>query len=200
MQFYQIETYDPELVISLDDMKLHLRRDDDDDDEYIKAVRNAAIAQVDGPRGYLSRALVDQEWEVRFAGFYYNEFYVPLPPLLEVVSLKHYDANNVLQTISTSVYDVLGIGSIGRGRIALNSGNAWPTTYARDEAVQLRFRAGYLDLSTSPPTGQIPYEIIAAIKLKAEALYKIRSEYIVGQTFNKTDVGDNLLRYYKVYD
>jgi uncharacterized phiE125 gp8 family phage protein len=120
-------------VVSLADMKAHLRVeiDDTDDDDLIEAMTAAATAHIEGGDGKLGRALVAQTLELRINGFACSEIELPLPPLLSVESVKYYDDDNALQTLATSYYDVIGVGGRKPARIVLKYGQSWPTTYAR---------------------------------------------------------------------
>lgn len=62
------------------------------------------------------------------------------PPIISVTSIRYYDENNVLQTLSPNVYFVED-GMVPR--IALADGQTWPSVYPRQDAVIVRYRAGY---------------------------------------------------------
>jgi len=54
-------------VVSLSDLKDHLRIDADDENDLIKALEQAAVAHLDGWSGILGRAIMPQEWSQDFA-------------------------------------------------------------------------------------------------------------------------------------
>jgi uncharacterized phiE125 gp8 family phage protein len=181
-------------VVSLDDMKKHLRVDHSFDDDLIEAMTAAATQHIDGRDGWLGRALVAQTWDYALAGFcwwptnggydrrYHNIIQIPLPPLIEVESIKYYDGDDVQQTIDVATYDVVGAGD--RGFVALKNNQSWPSTYCRPEPVTIRFRAGYVDTADSPPSGEVPAPIVAAIKLMTGTLYENRESVIVGSSIS----------------
>lgn len=183
-------------VVSLSDMKKHLRVDHSDDDDLIEAITDACTRHIDGGEGKLGRALISQTWELRLNSFlrgfsgsgYHRSFRrnysieLPLPPLLAVENIKYYDSDDVLQTASTDLYEVIGIGGLKPGFISLKKDQSWPTTFSRHEAVIVRFIAGYVDTSQSPAVGEVPAPIIAAIKLTAGTLYANRESMVIGQT------------------
>jgi uncharacterized phiE125 gp8 family phage protein len=74
--------------------------------------------------------------------------YLPFPPLVSVSSITYYDADNVLQTLSTSVYDVDDISEPARLKPVL--GEVWPITYPRMNAVRITFIAGYANAAAVP--------------------------------------------------
>lgn len=53
-------------VVSLSDMKLHVRVDHDEDDGLITSLEEAAVAHLDGWRGTLGRAILPQVWRQEF--------------------------------------------------------------------------------------------------------------------------------------
>lgn len=186
-------------VVSLEQMKLHLRVDTDDDDDLILAIEQAAVEHIDGPDGSLQRAIVDQTWDLKLCGFsWYIE--VPLPPLISIESVKYYDADGVLQTADDETYEAVNIGSKSPGRIILKSGSSWPAVYTQSEPVIVRFRAGYMDTGQSPAEPNVPKPIIAAIKLMAGTLYAHRETVVIGQTAVEVPfAAEWLLQSYKVY-
>lgn len=84
-------------------------------------------------------------------------FYLPSPPLVSVTTVKYRDAANVLQTLSSSDYEV--DAATEPGRLALVSGSSWPTTYDRMNAVEVTYVAGYGSATA------VPYAIKQAIML-----------------------------------
>ena len=51
-------------LMSLVDMKLHLRVDDDEEDDLIVQLMRGAVAHLDGWKGVLSRCILPQTWSV----------------------------------------------------------------------------------------------------------------------------------------
>lgn len=165
------------LAVTLDDIKTHLRGFEDghtDEDDRVLEHLEAQIDDLDGDDGWLGRALVDQTWELRLDNWCCGRcLKIPLPPLIEVVSVKYYDGDNTLQTFSADNYRVIGVGALRRrGRIELVSTASWPTVYSRGEAVIVQFRAGYLDTTESPAVANVPKPIKQAIKLKTQFTFE----------------------------
>ena len=105
-----------DLVVSLEEAKVHLRVDHDDDDDYIEALIAAATATIDGPDGWLGRALVEQtlEWQGnQFCG----DVTLGYPPLINIVSVKYIDTDGVEQIVPSDQYRL--VGSTSRPRLAL---------------------------------------------------------------------------------
>jgi uncharacterized phiE125 gp8 family phage protein len=187
-------------AVSLADAKAYLRVEHNDEDVVIAALIAAAERNIDGRDGWLNRALVSQTWELRLAGFDRCEIPIPLPPLIELVSAQYYDADNVLQTLSADVYELAGVGGLGKARLVLKHGQRWPETYPRAEAALIRFRAGYVDTMQSPASGEVPAPIVAAIKRMVATLYDNRDETVGRQSGVKLPVAvEALLAPYRVW-
>ncbi len=154
-----------ETPISLAEAKAHLRVFHDDDDALIAAHLAAATAHLDGFGGILGRCLVTQSWRQDLGAFPCDrKLRLPLAPVASVTHVKYRDASDAEQTLSTSVYAGPLVDALGPF-VALKSGQSWPSTYARDDAVSVTFVAGYGAASAAPEP------IKAALKLHVERLY-----------------------------
>lgn len=185
-------------VVSLAEMKAHLRVDHTDDDDLIEAMTEAVTQHLDGRDGKLGRALIDQTWELRMAWFP-RVVSLRLPPLIEVEAVEYLDSNGARQTFAEANYLVTGAGD--RGHVHLAPGQCWPVLpYDRPECAIVRFRAGYLDGGVSPPEPNVPGPIKAAIKLMTGTLYQNRENVIVGQTAIEIPwAAEALLASYRVF-
>jgi len=218
MPLYPV-TSPSQVVVPLDDMKKHLNVDHTDDDTYIAALTAAVTQHLDGRDGRLGRALVSQTWDYALdnfccAGSYYGSsrtyfdgsfrglprIEIPLAPLLSVESVKYYDTGGIQQTLDPTNYSVIGIGGASLGCVVLNSGVSWPAISVRPESVVLRFSAGYLDTSNSPPVGEVPAPIVAAIKLFTATLYESRENVVIGETVLELPwAAEALIRPYRIF-
>jgi uncharacterized phiE125 gp8 family phage protein len=185
-------------VVSLAEMKAHLRVEHDDDNDLIEALTEAVTQHLDGRDGKLGRALVDQTWELRMAWFP-RVVSLRLPPLIEVEAVDYLDSSGARHTFDTENYLVTGIGD--RGHVHLAPGQCWPVLpYDRPECAIVRFRAGYLDGGVSPAVANVPGPIKAAIKLMTGTLYQNRENVIVGQTAIEIPwAAEALLASYRVF-
>lgn len=171
-----------------------------DDDDLIDLFVDAAVDFVDGPSGFLGRALIDQTWDYYLDAFPANAgpIEIPLPPLIEVVGLFYQDGDGNEQEWPAANYRVDASGE--PGKISLGSGVSWPTPITEGDAVRIRFRSGYLDQSDSPAVDAVPGAIKAAILIHVADLYANRESSIVGQTVSKLHwSAENLLRRYRFY-
>lgn len=95
-------------------------------------------------------------------------------PVISISSIKYYDADNVLQTLSSSLYDV-DISS-EPSRLKPVDGEIWPVTYDRLNAVEIAFTAGYDESDTFHT---MPESIALAIELLVSHWFVNRSEVVV---------------------
>lgn len=166
-------------VIALADLKAHLRVDHSDEDDLIRGLERAAVAWLDGADGWLGRAMLQQTWELRLDDFHSEQIRIPLPPLISVDSVQYYDARGTLQTLSTSVYQVVGARNAFPGYVALRDGFSWPTVKVQHEAVIITFTCGYT-INASPAEGSVPDAIQHAIKMLVGHWYANRESVLVG--------------------
>lgn len=71
-------------IVTLPDLKVHLRIDHDDDDALIRSYERAAMALLDGWRGILGRCILEQTWEVSFD--HAGTHRLPFPDVSEVTA------------------------------------------------------------------------------------------------------------------
>lgn len=143
---------------------------DDDDIDYIEHCLRAATEMAEKKTG---RALMPQTWEMQLDRFPPSgEIRVIRPPLISVLSLQYYDADNVSQelAVSPALFRTIASGEITKARILPLLDETFPDTYPRADAVTLSVRAGYT--SDLDPVLQ---EIALGIGLKVGELYKQRS-------------------------
>lgn len=128
-----------EAAISLEDAKRHLRVDHSDDDDYIESLVEVATAHLSGPDGWLGRCLLQTVLELRLDNFC-ESIQLPLPPYVEMVSVKYDDANGTEQTFAADNYRVIGGASPA---LILKSGKSWPATNCQPECVRIQYKSGY---------------------------------------------------------
>lgn len=160
--------------ISLTEAKLHLRIDSNDEDALVTALVSSAVAYFDGYSGVLGRALVTQTWQQDFSAFG-DMMRLPVGDLLSVVSVSYYDSTNAQQTLGPSVYTAFS-DTIGP-YITLKPGQAWPSTYARHDAVRITWTAGY-----GPAAADVPYTLRTAMLLLVGHWYANREATTVGDS------------------
>lgn len=176
-------------LITRDQAKAHIRRDDDDDNDVIDAMIDLVSQHLDGIDGILGRALLNQTWEEQFAGFPMGPMLcLRLAPLAHVVSITYFDADNVERTLSSGLYS--GHNATRTAFIQLASGQSWPETRGRVDAVRVRYVAGY---GADPDA--VPAPIRHAARLLLGHFYENREATFFGTIGATLPIGAmNLLR------
>jgi hypothetical protein len=110
---------------------------------------------------------------------------IPLPPLQNVVSIQYLDFNSVLQTLSSSVYNVSrGVP----GRIQPLYSQFWPINPPIIDSVQVTFQCGY-----GPLESNVPANVQTAIKYMVGTWYEHRESITPGVVMPVPDTVDALL-------
>ncbi len=144
-----------EVPVSLAEAKAHLRVEASDDDDMIEALVAGATSHLDGWSGILGRCLVEQEWKASFHCFR-RVMRLPFPDVTDA-SISYFDADDAEQSVGAANFS---IKEDGQGTFIWFD-EFWqaPTTFARPDAVQITFTAGYGAAS------DVPQPIRQAIKL-----------------------------------
>jgi uncharacterized phiE125 gp8 family phage protein len=164
--------------VSLEEAKAHLNVLHSDDDTLIGLYLDAAISNVDGAEGWLSRALVEQSWEYRidcFPGYHSGwAIDVPLPPMRTLDEIKYLDSQGSEMTLDPSDVEVIP-GGMRKWKITPAFGLSWPATRPGRDAVRIRFTAGYV----APVTDGSPWELASEIPapIKAGILLMVGDMY-----------------------
>jgi uncharacterized phiE125 gp8 family phage protein len=179
--------------LTLAEVKAHLRVDHTDEDSIIALYLQAARMNLEGPEGFLGRAIVTQVWELVIDAFPESEIKIPLPPLQTVDSIRYDDPAGDEQIVDTTDYWVDNVSEPGW----VVPTTMWPTPLDAVNAVRIRFTAGYPPDTASPPdlTTNIPFDIKAGILLHVGSMYEHREQVVVGVAATSLPWGaENLLR------
>ncbi len=130
----------PAPVVTWEDADAHLKLGGDEAEKpYVEGLIAAATAHIDGPDGWLGRAIGVQTLEARFGGLEHgSEIRLPYPELIELVSAKYLDAANVEQNAAIEAFYT-------HGASLASVDGLWPWTghSLRHEAIRVRYKAGY---------------------------------------------------------
>lgn len=163
----------PDPVVTWAEAKEHLRLDGDGERVFVEAMIAAATAHIDGPAGWLGRAIGLQTIEVRLPAFGVTSIALPYPPAVDIVSVEYVDGNGEAAILDDEDYELSG------PLLRPAWPKSWPTAQWRGcegEAVRIQYRAGYAvnpDAETIVPN--IPAPIKAAILLMVGDLYRFRT-------------------------
>lgn len=178
--------------------KSHLRVDHSDDDDLIAQYIAAARRYCEN---YTARAFVTQTWELVIDAFPDSEIQIPLPALQTIDSIKYVSVSTGFElVVPVTDYEVDAVSEPG-WVVPITSG--WPSGVMDViNAVTIRFTAGWLPDSSSPPdlAANVPPSVKAAILLHVGQLYANREDVVVGTSASKLPSGgvDNLLTQYRV--
>ena len=163
------------------DAKLHCRALEDVNDEdanitlYIRAAREIG-------EGHTGRGWLTQTWKYVTDAFS-DEIVLPMAgPLQSVTSVKYYDADGALQTLSASYYvaDTLSTP----GRLCRASGMSWPSLDAdrRASRVEITYVVGRTTVAAIPSAFKV------GTLLMVDHLYENRSAVQVGVGMGAVEV------------
>lgn len=144
------------LPVTRSELKLWSRIDDSYEDALLDALIAEATAYLDGADGILARCLISQTWKLTYDGFS-DTMELPLGPVTAVNSVKYYDSDSTLQTLSTDYYTVDLVSQ--PQWIVRNTGYSWPEVVEGINAVEIEFVAGYANAAAVP--GPIKRAILA---------------------------------------
>lgn len=178
----------PPHLVSLAEAKAHLRVDHSDDDLLIQTYVEACSEWIDGPAGWLQRAVGRQTLELRQCDFgcpVGGVYPLPFPPLVSITSMTYVDADGAEQTLPAETYATVTKG------YCLANGASWPALRGDVEGVRIRYEAGY---------ALVPQTIRAAVLLHVGELYEHRESVVVGATVADLPRGvEALLSPYRVW-
>lgn len=123
----------PAALLSLGEVKLHLRITDDFEDSLVETFMAAAEAHLDGWNGILHRCILTQTWAVKVEALESTK--LPFPDVQSAV-VTYLDAGGATQTVAPENYRVRTIS--GQGWLTFADTYAAPAVLAgRDDAVTI---------------------------------------------------------------
>ncbi len=150
----------PAPVVTWEDADQHLRLSGDTSQQAeVEAMIAAATQHIDGPNGWLGRAIGVQTLQARGSFFDGERIRLPFPPVIDVASISYLDTSGAEQALADDVYEVRG------DEVVRAYGKSWPAVRADDESVRVTYQAGY---------AETPMPIRAAILLMVGDLYRFR--------------------------
>jgi uncharacterized phiE125 gp8 family phage protein len=151
----------PDPVITLEQAKAHLGVDHDDDDTLIADYVEAATGHIDGPDGWLGRALGRQTLEARFDTFETagDDLRLPCKPIVSLVSIGWAGADRLPRVGDLGDVDLIDDCVIPEGMAP------WSGMRNGREVLKIRYVAGY---------EKLPGPIRSALLLMIGDLYRFR--------------------------
>lgn len=157
----------PKPVVTVEEAAAHLRVDAvAEEGPIIEAMIAAATAHIDGPDGWLGRAIGVQTLAVMFDPPQCELVRLPFLPIINLVAVNYFDAGSAAHSAQPS--DVQLIGDE-----VMPTGSDWPWAgrALRRLGCRIQYRAGY---------EKLPAAIRAAILLMVGDLYRNRGETAAG--------------------
>lgn len=124
---------------------------------FVKTLIDVAAASLDGPHGFLGRALLSQEWRLTLDRFRPDVF-IPLSPVIEIGEVRYVSISGSWTLVDGGDLRLIS-KTAWRPELAPAYGKDWPEVREDREAVQIDFTAGYGAIST------VPAPILHAIRL-----------------------------------
>jgi hypothetical protein len=155
----------PEPFITYDQAVLRLRLAGGDREKSdVEAMIAAAVGELDGPGGWLGRAIGRQTLEVDFDGFDDLSRDLPWPDVASITAVSYLDSVGVRQDMVATAYELFG------SRLVPIVGSYWP--YATSSAcgrstVRVRYVTGY---------ATVPETIRSAILVMVGSAYRNRDQ------------------------
>jgi len=181
-------TPNSDLVVSLAQLKLHLKVDISDEDGLITAMAMAAQERAEQKT---HRALLAQTWELTLDAFP-NAFELTRVPVISITSVQYIDTTGTLQVLSSSQYVLDNANDFSVAYVVPAYGAIWPDTRQQVNAVKVRYVSGY-DAAAS-----VPESIKSWIKLQVGAMYENRAAEGETQTY-QLGFADRLLDRYTLH-
>jgi uncharacterized phiE125 gp8 family phage protein len=184
----KIVTPNTTLLVSLADFKQHVNWDtaDTSQDTVMTAYINAATEQA---QLFTGRQFLNASWSLLLDTFP-NRIKLSKSPFVSVTSVKYYDMDNVLQTLSASEYKVKDGGTYGLASIEFDG--SIPSIYDKPDAVVIEYVAGY--------GASVPSPVIVAVMIQAANFFANRESEQTGTTVIQLLNGFQTLLYpYKTF-
>jgi uncharacterized phiE125 gp8 family phage protein len=128
--------------VTLSDAKAALKVTSTDDDTLIRIYLDAAVSRVENFR---QSPIMNSEWELYLKTWPVNVS-LQKHPVSAINSIKYYDDNNDLQTVSSINYRLQNFRV--PCRVEFDSDFDQPSTYDREFPIIVNFQAGYLAASS----------------------------------------------------
>ena len=187
MRSYKVKVAAAELPVTLDEPKNHLKVDVSADDTLITNLIKAATSSCEE---YTNRFFITTSLN-QYGDVWADISELFKSPAKTITSIKYYDEDNVLQTLSSSIY-LLDV-AVMPSRIGLQPNQSFPTIANRINAIDVAYEVGVDD------PGNVDNGIKQAILLTIGHWYANRESVVVGRQVNEVPMAAKyLLDQYKI--
>ena len=189
---YKLKTLPLIYPITLDEAKSQVNATGSTYDDAL--ISSLIVGAVNLTESYTWRPLVQQTWELYFDKDEVEEtIYLNKTPLLSVVSVKYYNADNELTTLSTNDYEVDLISETGRIKF-----ESVPVMADGFNKLIVEFTCGFMAFSESVTADSVSHATDKVTKT-AHGIYNGQS-LVITSVENITNISTNTLYYAKVVD
>lgn len=163
------------------EVKAFLRLNDDSEQTFVTTLITIARQIVEGQTW---RPLISQSWALQFDASELNLFIsnINKAPIISIDSVSYYDTDNVLQTLSPTLYETDIYGNPARFRL-----KSIPSVYDRMGALIVNFVCGYTNAAA------VPQAIKQAMLLIIGHLYENRQDVVTGTQVNEIPMASRYL-------
>jgi uncharacterized phiE125 gp8 family phage protein len=182
--------------ITLEEAQTHLKVNGEDD--YLTSLIITARMMVER---YLNRSLLLQTWKA-YASCWHVKMCLPYPPLLSVTSVKYYDVDGVLRTLTVNTeYWVNTADQPGNVQTVYDFSPP-ELQYGRPNSIEIEYTAGYRATGTdTEKRTAVPAQIKHAMKVLMTDLHEHRGQYVIGNQAHKLPgFVIDLIHTYKIYN
>lgn len=138
-EYLRIVTPPGALPVTLEEAKAHLRVDHDVEDAAISGLIAAAVDLLEGPAGFLGRALEPATWDLSLDAFPQHEIQIPLGPVASITSVAFLRPDGAQATVPAAGYALDNLPGFDAWLVPTMP---WPATMVAANAVRVRFVAG----------------------------------------------------------
>ncbi|MVA47332.1 hypothetical protein GOZ83_19955 [Agrobacterium vitis] len=169
-------------ILTLSEIKEHLRveQDDDAENDLLEALISVAETYLDGYSGVLGRCMITQTWRYSLYGWPSCRLDLPFPDVASV-TVRYRDDDDQEQTLPDSQYQLLE--GAGGSFVRWFDSFSGPSLYDRGDAVQVDMVCGYGDTADA-----VPANIIHAAKLMIGAWYENRENVVVSNLISQLPI------------
>ncbi len=169
-------------MLTLDEVKTHLRVEQSLDDNYIELLISTAITIAED---YCNRAIVATT-KTLMLDVFPDVIELPIAPVISIDNIDYQNTDDATQSFTDFYLNLRKL----KATIEPTTNNEWPETYDNKEVVTISYQVGY---SAIPPV------IKHAILLIIGSLYEQRENHIVGVKTNKIPLSaEYLLNPYRI--
>lgn len=153
------------LPVTVSMLRDHAKLDTSEPDTLLTLYLGAVVDHVERVCGI---SMLPQTWVATLDEFPDGAIELSRPPVASITSLKYYDANDVQQTLSNTLYSLDAYTQPGYVLPVL--GSSWPLTSGRANAVEVTFVTGYADAASVPDSLKAYIYVRAASAVKSREL------------------------------